>query len=515
MRVIKIVRDLKAIPQKVIRCYNNKGEGHYAKKCTTKKRVKDSKWFKDKMLLAQKHEVRLELDDEEQDFMADGLDGFDSDFLRSVKDMDVYSGFSCMFIDKTVEWRGTRLVRPVYLTVNVLPQIASLFHRASLAAAIYTPSGSELATYEYITDRKFLRLERHTSLKLKASLVWVGASSNVQSPKTSSNSTRPSNVIRPSNSGNRRPNGGSALICEKCRFNGHTIDRCFKIIGYPANFRKKMHLSYTDKFLVSVIDISKLRIKVSHPNGTEALITKVENMLLTKYLTLYDVLVGLEYCVNLMSIHKVARDNKFIVAFDESHCYVLPRDLREMKCLGLVNKKMVYTTLMKLKGLNHVNFFDKINVVDAGVPYDDNNDNASSQSDGDNHPRHSSPTIDHDEDDLGASSCPMGVEQVYQPLRRSNRVTTLPRRYNDYVMAYKVDAMNKEMDALYENNTQEITELPSDRNAIGCKSVFKIKYKSNGEIERYKARLVAKGFNEKEGIDFDETFSSIVKIVTA
>ncbi|GJR28963.1 ribonuclease H-like domain-containing protein [Tanacetum coccineum] len=36
-----------------------------------------------------------------------------------------------------------------------------------------------------------------------------------------------------------RPNGGSALVCENCGFNGHTIDRCFKIMGYPADFEKK------------------------------------------------------------------------------------------------------------------------------------------------------------------------------------------------------------------------------------------------------------------------------------
>nr|GEZ48671.1 ribonuclease H-like domain-containing protein [Tanacetum cinerariifolium] len=61
---------------------------------------------------------------------------------------------------------------------------------------------------------------------------------------------------------------------------------------------------------------------------------------------------------------------------------------------------------------------------------------------------------------------------------------------------------------------REITEFPSDRKAIGSKWVFKIKYKSDGEIKRYKARLVAKGFNHKERIEFDETFSYGVKIVT-
>ncbi|GKB25645.1 ribonuclease H-like domain-containing protein [Tanacetum coccineum] len=77
-----------------------------------------------------------------------------------------------------------------------------------------------------------------------------------------------------------------------------------------------------------------------------------------------------------------------------------------------------------------------------------------------------------------------------------------------------VDAMNAEMDALYRNNTWEIVDLPVGRKAIGSKWVWKIKYKSDGEIERYKARLVSKSFNQNEGIDFDETFSPVVKIVT-
>lgn len=70
------------------------------------------------------------------------------------------------------------------------------------------------------------------------------------------------------------------------------------------------------------------------------------------------------------------------------------------------------------------------------------------------------------------------------------------------------------MEALYRNNTWDLTNLPAGRKPIGCKWIYKIKYKSNGEIERYIARLITKGYSQKEGVDFDETFSPVVKIVT-
>ena len=54
--------------------------------------------------------------------------------------------------------------------------------------------------------------------------------------------------------------------------------------------------------------------------------------------------------------------------------------------------------------------------------------------------------------------------------------------------------MSTEIDALVSNNTWTFTLLPPNKKAIGCKWVYKIKYKADGSVERYKARLVAKGF---------------------
>ncbi|GJX03207.1 ribonuclease H-like domain-containing protein [Tanacetum coccineum] len=181
---------------------------------------------------------------------------------------------------------------------------------------------------------------------------------------------------------------GSGLVCENYGFNGLTIDRCFKIIGYHAYFRTKktgqnfkkqsvsnnnsvrkslsfgfsdeqmatllslikdnkigknvqanmagvnQHMTYTAKGLDNVVDISHLKIKVGHPNGTEAFISKIGNLKLSNGLTLYDVMVIPEYCVTLFSVHKMAKENKIFVVFDESKCYFVNQDLNLKNVLG-------------------------------------------------------------------------------------------------------------------------------------------------------------------------------------
>ncbi|GKC46671.1 retrovirus-related pol polyprotein from transposon TNT 1-94 [Tanacetum coccineum] len=73
-------------------------------------------------------------------------------------------------------------------------------------------------------------------------------------------------------------------------------------------------------------------------------------------------------------------------------------------------------------------------------------------------------------------------------------------------------AMVEEMEYLKENHTYELVELPKGKKALKNKWVYRMKMGELNSLSRYKARLVVKGFNQKEGVDFGEIFSPVVKM---
>ena len=75
-----------------------------------------------------------------------------------------------------------------------------------------------------------------------------------------------------------------------------------------------------------------------------------------------------------------------------------------------------------------------------------------------------------------------------------------------------MDAMKDELSSMDKKSVWELVVLLPSRKAIGNKWVLKVKRKANGSIDKYKARLVVKGFTQQEGIDYDETFSPVVKV---
>lgn len=111
-----------------------------------------------------------------------------------------------------------------------------------------------------------------------------------------------------------------------------------------------------------------------------------------------------------------------------------------------------------------------------------------------------------------------------RPTKQYNVLNSLTDVQNDPVSVQEaltsddsalwLESMKKEYDSLIANKTWDLVKLPAGRRAIGCRWVFHKKRNENGMVDRYKSRLVAKGCSQAFGIDYNETFSPVVRYST-
>ena len=130
-------------------------------------------------------------------------------------------------------------------------------------------------------------------------------------------------------------------------------------------------------------------------------------------------------------------------------------------------------------------------------------------------PDDSSPVLSptYDPPVLDPMAPPSPESPVGPELHRSTQVSILPLYLTDYHYSFALATLyephiyreahidplwqqiiNEELDALHKNHTWDMIDLPLGQSVVGFRSVYKIKTKANGFVERYKACLVAKGF---------------------
>ncbi|KAF5782447.1 putative RNA-directed DNA polymerase [Helianthus annuus] len=206
--------------------------------------------------------------------------------------------------------------------------------------------------------------------------------------------------------------------CTHCNKIGHTVDRCFELVGYPSGFKRNLeqvakllslvsektstesqpsnmggesscsfnslgkfmccsslinfgfdcnwicdsganqHMVKTDKDMFNCIDVSEYDLTVSHPNGTKAKVSKIGSIKLAESVVLNDVFFVPTYSVNLLSVYKLSKDTQITVVFSENTCSLQDSKSGKVLVTGKQDNGLYFVN----KGGNSVNLcFNSLN----------------------------------------------------------------------------------------------------------------------------------------------------------
>ncbi|GJX04226.1 ribonuclease H-like domain-containing protein [Tanacetum coccineum] len=224
---------------------------------------------------------------------------------------------------------------------------------------------------------------------------------------------------RPNNMNNNRQGGGSGLVCENCGFNGHTIDRCFKIIGYPAYFgKKKSNQSFKGK-----------NISNNNSVGTSSSSGFIDEQMATMISLIKDNKIG-KICRPIwqlttleMMLIAVPEDNMF----SEGNLDQNPSSSHGVQNVRRSSRQSVFPR-------NYNDF-----IVESKVKYGL-------------------------EKYVGYSKL---NSEIFCFVTQLNKTREPKSYFEASKYLHLTDAMNQEMDALLRNNSWEIVDLPEGRKAIG------------------------------------------------
>ena len=68
------------------------------------------------------------------------------------------------------------------------------------------------------------------------------------------------------------------------------------------------------------------------------------------------------------------------------------------------------------------------------------------------------------------------------------------------------------MDFMYTNQVSALVEPPEGIKPIRCKWIIKKIMDMEGNVITYKAKFIAKGYHQRQGIDYEETFSPLAML---
>ena len=104
------------------------------------------------------------------------------------------------------------------------------------------------------------------------------------------------------------------------------------------------------------------------------------------------------------------------------------------------------------------------------------------------------------------------LPKQHHPLLTTTTISPIPSSYR---VALKdpnwYNAMLEEYNALLRNDTWSLVARPAGTNVVTGKWIFRHKFNPDGSLARYKARWVLRGFTQHSGVDYDKTFSTVVK----